>query len=199
LVIGLVGIGDLDGEGPLFRLRVGLADTREDATEHVAPVGDPVGGGVVGAVDRDAAMPGLDVVEQRLLLRAGEHVLEIAAIGVDHHHVILVQNGGFEDRGILVDRHLVATGVFQQVGQVQCLVTVAVVVSRAAGQEQDLGASGDFAFFWANAWGAVSPARVAVRARDQHSERGVPTRESPRGELTGSVRVSSRGVESHRR
>jgi hypothetical protein len=50
-------------------------------------------GGVVGAVDRDVAVPGLDVVEQRLLLRAGEHVLGVAAIGVDNLQVILVQDG----------------------------------------------------------------------------------------------------------
>ena len=50
--------------------------------------------------------------------------------------------GRLEDGGVLADRDLVAPGVLQGLGEVECLVAVAVVLPLAAGEEEDPGPAG---------------------------------------------------------
>ena len=138
------GVGDLDGERALLGLAVGQADVREYAAEHLAPGGEPVLRGVIGAVDRDVSVAGPDEVEDRLLLARGEFELVVAAVGVDDDQVVLAHGRGFQDRGVLADRDLEPAGVLQGAGQVQCLVAVSVMLALAAREQEDLGAVGRF-------------------------------------------------------
>ena len=59
---------------------------------------------------------------------------------VDDDHVVLADGRGFQDGGVLADRHLEPAGVLERAGQVQCLVAVTMMLALAAREQEDLGA-----------------------------------------------------------
>jgi len=79
---------------------------------------------------------GLDPVDQGFLLARCEFELVVASVGVDDDEVVLVHRGSLEDRGVLVDGHFVPPGVFQGMGEVQCLIAIAVMAALSSGQEE---------------------------------------------------------------
>ena len=141
-VIGLRGIGDLDGERPLLGLAVGQADVRENAAEHLFPGGQPVLGGVIGAVNRDVAVSGANELEDRLLLAGVNLNSSSRRSAVTMSRSYLLHGRRFQDGGVFADRDLEPAGVFERAGKVQCLIAVSVMLALAARKQQDLGAVG---------------------------------------------------------
>ncbi len=93
-------------------------------------------------MDRDIAAAGADKLQQRLLLGLGVLELGIAAVGVGDDQRVLADGRRLEDGRILAQGYLETSRVLQQLGKVECLIAVTVVLPLATGKKVDLDPAG---------------------------------------------------------